>query len=140
MSLTGSEGAAGGELLLSAGSQSQRIAVPVVDVTRVEVRTRRSRSREGALIGAVTGAVIGDSRYERESAFHLRREIYGAAGGVVGALAGLAAGAVIGSFFKTDVWSEVPQNWVVRYSESGSTTLEDSALAMGCLSPDMDAR
>ena len=138
------EGAAGGELLLSAGSQSQRIAVPVVDVTRVEVRTRRSRSREGALIGAligaVTGAVIGDSRYERESAFHLRREIYGAAGGVVGALAGLAAGAVIGSFFKTDVWSEVPQNWVVRYSESGSTTLEDSALAMGCLSPDMDAR
>lgn len=130
------EGAGGGELRLSVGSQSQRVAVPVVNVTRVEVRRRRSRSglgaRIGALLGAAAGAVTGDSKYDRESAFHLRREIYGVAGGVAGALVGLAVGAGIGSAIKTDVWREVPQNWVVRYSASGSTTPEDSARAMGC--------
>ena len=80
----------------------------------------------------------GDSRYELESVFHLRRGIYGIAGGIVGALGGLALGGGIGSFIMTDFWLEVPQNWVVRYSESGSTTLEGSARAMGCLSPDTD--
>ena len=138
------EGAGGGELLLSVGLQSQRVAVPVVNVTRVEVRRPRSRSREGgligALLGAAAGAVIGDSNYERESSLHLRREIYGIAGGIAGALGGLALGAGIGSFINTDVWLEVPQNWVVQYSESGSTTPEDSARAMGCLSPVTDTR
>ena len=138
------EGARGGELLLSAGLQNQRVAVPVVNVTRVEVQTRLSRSRVGGLIGAflgaAAGAVIGDSKYELESAFHLRREIYGVVGGVLGALGGLAVGAGIGSFIKTDVWFEVPQNWVVRCSGSGSTTSEDSARAIGCRSPDTDTR
>ena len=118
--------------------------MPVVNVTRVEVRRPRSRSREGgligALLGAAAGAVIGDSNYERESSLHLRREIYGIAGGIAGALGGLALGAGIGSFINTDVWLEVPQNWVVQYSESGSTTPEDSARAMGCLSPVTDTR
>ena len=130
------EGAGGGELRLSVGSQRQRVAVPVVNVTRVEVRRRRSRSGEGALIGALlgaaSGAVIGDSKYDRESAFHVRQEIYGVAGGVAGALVGLAVGAGIGSAIKTDLWREVPQNWVVRYSASSSTTPEDSARTMGC--------
>ncbi len=138
------EGAGGGELLLSVGLQNQRVAVPVVNVTRVEVRRPRSRSREGgligALLGAAAGAVIGDSKYERESSLHLRREIYGIAGGIAGALGGLALGAGIGSFINTDDWLEVPQNWVVQYSESGSTTPEDSARAMGCLSPVTDTR
>ncbi len=84
--------------------------------------------------------VRGDSQYELESAFHLRREIYGIAGGIVGVLGGLALGAGIGSFIMTDVWVEVPQNWVVRYSESGSTPPEDFTPSMGCLSPDTDTR
>ena len=58
----------------------------------------------------------------------------------MGALSGLAPGASVGSFIKTDVWLEVPQNWVVQYSESGSTTPEGSARVMGCLSPDTDTR
>ena len=61
------EGAGGGELLLSVGLQSQRVAVPVVNVTRVEVRSRRSRNRVGGLIGvlvgAAAGALIGNSQF-----------------------------------------------------------------------------
>ena len=66
--------------------------------------------------------------------------MYIGAGAVVGAFSGLVMGRAIGSFIKTDVWREVPQNWVVQYSESGSTTPEDFARATGCLSPDTDTR
>ena len=113
------EGAGGGELLLSVGLQNQRVAVPVVNVTRVEVRKPRSRSREGALLGAAAGAVIGDSKYERESSLHLRREIYGIAGGIAGALGGLALGAGIGSFINTMTGLRCPRTgWCNTRSRS----------------------
>ncbi len=136
---------------VNVGLQSQRVVVPVVNVTRVEVRSRRSRSGVGGLIGArlgaAVGAVIGDSNYDpgsldphRIGGLHWTRDMYIGAGAVVGTLAGLALGRAIGSFIKTDVWREVPQNWVVQYSESGSTTPEDFARATGCPSPDTDTR
>ena len=44
--------------------------------------------------------------------------MYRFAGGSVGAFSGLIVGNIIGSLIKTDTWFEVPQNWVVQYSES----------------------
>ena len=149
------EGAGGGELLLSVGLQSQRVAVPVVNVTRVEVRGSRTRKGVGGLIGtllgAAAGALIGDSQFAEKGTFnrpntpqpvtggrrlrvsHATRRIYIGAGVVLGAFSGLIVGNIIGSQIKTDVWLDAPQDWVVQYSESGSTTPEGSARAMGCL-------
>ena len=141
---TGSRTVVGGSLLLRVGSQSQSVAVPVVDVRRVEVRRDRSRSGVGGFIGALlgggAGAIYLASKYDREHSFHFPQKVYGLTGGVVGALGGLILGASIGSFIKTDVWLEVPQTWVVRYSESGSTTPEGSARATRCPGLDTEAR
>ena len=115
------EGVFNGLLLLRVGSR-QRLAVPAVNVTRVEVRSRRTRSSVGgligALLGAAAGAVIGDSKSGPESSLHWTRNMYRFAGGSVGAFSGLIVGNIIGSLIKTDTWFEVPQNWVVQYSES----------------------
>ena len=122
------EGAGGGELLLSVPLQSQRVAVPVVNVTRVEVRGSRTRKRVGGLIGtllgAVGGALIMDSKYDPDyrdlqrvgripAGLHWTREIYIGAGVVLGAFGGLVAGNLIGSQFNTDIWLDAPQDWVV---------------------------
>ena len=142
------EGAGGGELLLSVGLQGQRVAVPVVNVTRVEVRGSRARNVVGGLIGTLLGAAGGalfmDSKYDpdhralprtsrRPTGLHWTRKIYLGAGTVMGAFSGLIVGNIIGSQINTDVWLDAPQNWVVQCSESGSTTPEGSARAMGCL-------
>ena len=71
---------------------------------------------------------------------HFTRRISIGAGVVLGGFSGLIVGNIIGSRINTDVWLEAPQNWVVQYSESGSTTPEASARVMGCLSPDTDTR
>jgi hypothetical protein len=142
------EGAGGGELLLSVGLQSQRVAVPVVNVTRIEVRGSRTRNAVGGLIGtllgAVGGALIMDSKYDPDhrdlqrvgkipAGLHWTRKIYVGSGVVLGSFSGLVVGNIIGSYIKTDVWLDAPQDWVVQYSEQGSTTPEGPARAMGCL-------
>ena len=142
------EGAGGGELLLSVGLQSQTVAVPVVNVTRVEVRGNRTRKGVGGLIGTLLGAAGGalflESKYDPDrrdlqrvgkipAGLHWTREIYIGAGAVLGAFSGLIVGNIVGSHIKTDAWLDAPQDWVVQYSESGSTTPEATEGAMGCL-------
>ena len=46
---------------MSVGLQGQRVAVPVVNVTKVEVRGSRTRKGVGGLIGTLLGAVGGRS-------------------------------------------------------------------------------
>ena len=133
---------------MSVGLQGQRVAVPVVNVTKVEVRGSRTRKGVGGLIGtllgAVGGALIMDSKYDPDrrdlqrvgkipAGLHWTRDIDIGAGIVLGSFSGLIVGNIIGSHIKTDVWLDAPQDWVVQYSESGSTTPEGSARAMGYL-------
>ena len=143
-------GAEGDDLLLGVGPRNRSVAVPFANVSRVEVRERRSRSGVGAVIGAllggVAGAIKGNSRFDpdpspfRTGGFHFSREVYITFGAVVGGVGGAVLGRIFGSFFKHDTWLDAPQNWVVQYSESGSATPEASARAGACPSFDTDTR
>jgi hypothetical protein len=125
------------------------VAVPFANVSRVEVRQRRSRSGVGAVIGAlfggVVGAIQGSSNYNPAgrrplSGFHFGREVYVTFGAVVGGVGGAVLGRILGSFIKTDTWIDAPRDWVVQYSESGSETPEATTRAGACPSFDTDTR
>ena len=144
-------GAEGGDLVLGVGPRSRSVAVPFANVSRVEVRERRSRSGVGAVIGAlfggVAGAIRGNSSYnpderrpQRVGGFHFGREAFVTFGALVGGVGGAVVGRILGSFIKTDTWLDAPRDWVAQYSESGSATLEASARAGACPSFDTDTR
>ena len=139
-------GAEGGDLVLGVGPRSRSVAVPFTNVSRVEVRARRSRSGVGAVIGAlfggVAGAIRGHSSYnpDEQSSLHYGRDFYVTFGAVVGGVGGAVLGRIFGSFIKTDTWIDAPQDWVVQYSESGSATPATSARAGACPSFDTDTR
>lgn len=141
-------GAEGGDLLLGVGPQSQSVAVPFANVSRVEVRGHRSRSGVSAVIGGLVGAVAGgfqgssnfDTGSRSRSGFHFPREVYVTFGAVVGSIGGAVVGRILGSFIKTDTWLDAPWDWVVQYSELGSETPEASAPAGACPSFDTETR
>ncbi len=94
------------------------LALPPDSVTKLEVSQGQKRNtREGVLIGllvgGVVGAVIGYASYEecvagRDCLGDLGLGVNVAAGGVIGVLGGLVAGAFIGLAVETDRWVDVP--------------------------------
>ena len=138
----------GDDLLLGVGPRSRSVAVPFANVSRVEVRERRSRSGVsaviGALFGGVAGAIRGSSSYNpaggaRWAVFTLggkSTSLSRGRGGIGGAL----VGRILGSFIRPIPGSMRPGTGVVQYSESGSATPEASARAGACPSFDTDTR
>ncbi len=92
----------------------REVEVPLADIRHLEVaRGRRSKTVEGAAIGALTGAVvlvaalIADRGVCDEDLGGCKA--YGTVA-VMGAIPGTLLGALIGSQVKTDRWKRVPQH------------------------------
>src|SRR5262249_1447750 len=86
-------------------SAIQRIEVPLGDESRWKMG-----STIGLLVGAASGAAIGAAhdRSNGPNDFVFPKELNVAAGIVSGAACGFVAGAITGSFFKTDRWVSQP--------------------------------
>jgi hypothetical protein len=99
------------DVWLIRGLEGDVVRVPAAELRRLEVhRGRRSRAREGALIGMLPGALIGAvggglTCWEQpDCSLVLPMAFGGLLGGAV--TGGLGAG--VGSLFKTDRWERVP--------------------------------
>lgn len=94
-------------------SRDARLAIPLSPLAKLEVhRGRKSNTGNGALIGFVSGAVIGAAMGAApcpENAYVCIEGWEGAAlgGGVLGAV-GAGLGALVGAVMRTDRWEEVP--------------------------------
>ncbi len=99
-------------------SNGDTLSVPANLVTRLDVsRGRKTNTGKGAgigfLLGGLVGAVIVYASYEEcvggwACLGDLGPGANVAAGGVIGGLGGLVAGALIGLEIQTDRWQEVP--------------------------------
>jgi hypothetical protein len=103
---------AGGEaLVVRLAGKETVVRVALADMTSLEVSTgRRTRAREGAIVGFVPGAFFGGlfgvyaGCYETSDCYWAPYAALGAF--IVGSLTGLV-GAAIGALFKTDRWEPV---------------------------------
>jgi hypothetical protein len=106
------EGVVDDLLLLGVGSPSQSVAVSVVNVRKVEILERRSRTGWGkvigGLLGAVAGGIQGGSTFNPEGSLHFKRGWYATVGTILGGAAGVAVGPGVGGLFKTDAWIDAP--------------------------------
>jgi hypothetical protein len=102
-------------LLILTKENRDTTAVALTAVRRLEVSTRRnSHAVKGAVVGLAIGAVsglgiaagVGSPRADGPFADSNTAQAVGIFGGV-GALAGLAVGAVVGSLFHTDRWEPI---------------------------------
>lgn len=108
-------GVHGDSLLLQIPSRQTEVRLPLTAVRRLEVShgqdTRwKAGSTIGLLAGAVAGGVIGNARRpDGGASFGFTPvEAYVAGGMILGAAAGFVAGAITGSWFKTDHWLDQP--------------------------------
>ena len=129
-------GANGGDLLLGIGRGSQNVGVPVVNLGSVQVRERRSQSRVagffGALLGGVGGGFVGKGWYDPENEkLHYPSGVFMTAGVLLGGISGYLTGRIVGSFIKTNVWIDAPQDWALGYS--GETVAPGPAAAAGAI-------
>jgi hypothetical protein len=108
-------GARNDTLLIFTKENRDTTAVPLNAVRRFEVSTRRdSHAVKGAALGLAIGAIsglaiaaaVGPPRADGPFAGSNTAQAVGIFGGV-GALAGSAVGAVVGSLFRTDRWEPV---------------------------------
>lgn len=116
-------------VLVNRGGRSDRLAISLSSVTKLERRELKSSATGGALVGflvglvagSVTGTFVGLTGHECESDVATSRctndsnsvsDAIGLTGGawgsVVGGVLGTAFGALIGASIKTDRWEEVP--------------------------------
>ena len=108
-------GARSDSLLIMTQGNRDTIAVPLNAVRRFDVSTgRNGHTVKGAALGLAVGAIsgfaiaaaIGSPRADGPFAGSNTAQAVGIFGGV-GALAGSAVGAVVGSLFRTDRWEPV---------------------------------
>jgi len=106
-------GMQGDTLLLESSQYKTPVRLPLSAIQRVEVRLGggsrwKMGSTIGLLVGATTGGVISANHGSSGPNDIVPREAYVGAGIVLGAACGFAAGAITGSFFKTDRWVSQP--------------------------------
>lgn len=102
-------------LFLQNPDYQTEVRLPLTAIQRLEVsHGEQSRWRMGSTIGLVVGALAGgaiggaDGANSRADFDVAPTEAYVAGGIILGATAGFVAGAITGSFFKTDRWIEQP--------------------------------
>lgn len=105
--------------VLEVKSRAEPLALPLASVTKLEVsRERRSKAGIGATVGfiggALAGAVIAIASLDEECGVlspdcDLNEDLESIApAAVLGGLAGIGVGVLVGSVLKVDRWEEVP--------------------------------
>ena len=104
-------------LVLLPDGREAPLALPVAEVTGVEVSRRSHRSTGtgiliGVLAGGATGVIVGAATYQESKPSQLidpvGRSASAAAGGILGALVGGVTGAFVGHAHQSDDWAIVP--------------------------------
>jgi hypothetical protein len=91
------------------------VALAMQRLISLEARTERAHKKVGALLGALTGGLIGfaiahNDHYQPNQLDELNaaRDGHEAAGAFYGALTGVVAGTITGALLRTTTWQRIP--------------------------------